>query len=86
MPLLQHEPSSIHDDEDQQWRVGCVCLDAALLFPAILDRASDEGRAPVLLPMPSTAELASQSFALLPHVKIYSNADSLPQIKIYSKR
>ena len=63
MPLLQHEPSSIYDDKDQQWRLGCVRLDAALLFPAILDWASNEGRAPVLLPMQSTAELASHSFA-----------------------
>ena len=42
--------------------MGGVRLDAALLFPAILDWAFDEGRAPVLLSMQSTAELA-HSFA-----------------------
>ena len=38
-------------------------------------------------PPDSCVPLAEQvTKHLLPHVKIYSNADSLPQLKIYSKQ
>ena len=75
MSLLQHQPSSVHDVKDQQRRLGGIRLDAPLLFPALLDWTLDEGRASVLLPVQSTAELnySRTGTVLSPRMVLYTD-------------
>lgn len=57
MPLLRHQPTSLHLQPDQHRRLDRLRGDAPGLFPSLLDRSPDEREPPNLLAVPREVEL-----------------------------